>query len=36
VPAQVIREMALRMQPPMIGEGFIRIIKPRMNADKFL
>jgi predicted kinase len=34
VPAQAIREMALRMQPPMIGEGFIRIIKPRMNANK--
>ena len=34
VPAQAIREMASRMQPPMIGEGFIRIIRPRMNVNK--
>lgn len=34
VPGQVIREMARRMQPPAIEEGFARISRPRMNANE--
>jgi predicted kinase len=34
VPERVIRDMARRMQPPAMEEGFARIIRPRMNADK--
>jgi len=34
VPSRVIREMSGRMQVPGIEEGFDRVIRPRMNADK--
>jgi len=33
VPEEVIRGMAERMEAPTVGEGFGRIIRPRMNAN---
>jgi hypothetical protein len=30
VPDQVIREMARRMQPPALEEGFDGVIRPRL------
>jgi len=34
VPEEAIRRMVLVMQAPVVEEGFDRIIRPRMNADK--
>lgn len=34
VPERVIRKMARRMQPPTIEEGFSKVIRPRVSADK--
>ena len=33
VPVEAIRLMAGRMEVPVVGEGFNKIIRPRMNAD---
>ena len=34
VPEEAILRMAARMQEPVVEEGFDRIIKPRMNANR--
>jgi predicted kinase len=34
VPSQAIWEMSRKMQIPVMEEGFDRVIKPQMNADK--
>ncbi len=34
VPVEAIRVMAGRMEVPTVGEGFNKIIRPRMNADE--
>jgi predicted kinase len=34
VPVEAIRLMAGRMEVPVVAEGFDRIIRPQMNADK--
>lgn len=36
VPTKVILEMARKMQTPGIEEGFDRVIRPRMNADRII